>query len=220
MSETPYDAWVAFEQSIGRAAVPVALAAFLLGLAVRYLRRTRPDVRPQRIPPTHPLRNFLVTFARLRERYAPDPAPARADLLAMGLALLLAAGASALIISHVRHYEALGRMRFAAEHSQGPAPTPADVVPGRWRLEGTIGPGRRVSLAVTAELRNQGTAPQGHLAFELNPLLDDRRGAAPGRGGSGSRGPGTAWRSSSRRRSPPAAAASSTSGSRGSPGSR
>ena len=63
-------------------------------------------------------------------------------------------------------------MRFAAEHSQGPAPTSADVVPGRWRMEGTIGPGRRVTLAVTAELRNLGTAPQSHLAFELNPLLE------------------------------------------------
>ena len=182
VSQTPYDAGVAFEQYLGRAAVPVALAAFLLGLAVRYLRRTRPDVRPQRIPPTHPLRNFLVTFARLRERYAPDPAPARADLLAMGLALLLAAGASALIVRHVQRYEALGRMRFAAEHSQGPAPTSADVVPGRWRVEGTVGPGRRISLAVTAELRNLGTAPQGHLAFELNPLLRIA-GASAGEGG-------------------------------------
>ena len=172
VSEIPYDAGVACEQYLTRAAVPVALAAAVLGLAVRYLRRTRPDVRPQRIPPAHPLRNFLVTLARLRERYAPDPAPARADLLAMGLALLLAAGASAFLIGRVRHYEALGEARFAAEHSQGPAPTPADVVPGRWRVEGTIGPGRRVALAVTAELRNLGTSPQGHLAFELNPLLE------------------------------------------------
>jgi hypothetical protein len=172
VSEIPYDAGVACEQYLTRAAVPVALAAAVLGLAVRYLRRTRPDVRPQRIPPAHPLRNFLVTLARLRERYAPDPAPARADLLAMGLALLLAAGASAFIISRVRHYEALGRMRFAAEHSQGPAPTSADVVPGSWRVEGTIGPGRRVTLAVTAELRNLGTVPRAHLAFELDPLLE------------------------------------------------
>jgi hypothetical protein len=172
VSETPYDAGVAGAQYLFRAAVPVALAAAVLGLAVRYLRRTRPDVRPQRIPPAHPLRNFLVTFARLRERYTPDPAPARADLLAVGLALLLAAGASALILGHVRRYEALGRLRFAAEHSQGPAPTSADLVPGRWRVEGTIGPDRRVALTVTAEMRNQGTAPRGYLAFELNPLLE------------------------------------------------
>ncbi len=172
VSETPYDAGVAFEQYLARAAVPVALAAAMLGLAVRYLRRTRPDVRPQRIPPAHPLRNFLVTFARLRERYTPDPAPARADLLALGLAILLTASASALILLHARRYEALGRLRFAAERSQGPAPTSAGVVPGRWRVEGTIGPDRRVAIAVTAEMRNLGSEPRGHLAFELNPLLE------------------------------------------------
>lgn len=171
VSETPFDAGVAVRQILVRAAVPVALAACVLGLAVRYLRRTRPDVRPWRVRPDHPLRTFLKTVARLRERYTPDPAPARTDLLALGIALLLTAGASALVIGHTRRFEALGRARFAAETSEGPAPTPADVLPGAWRVEGTLGPERRVDLQVTAEMRNQGTTPRGHLAFELNPRL-------------------------------------------------
>jgi hypothetical protein len=144
----------------------------VLGLAARYLRRTRPDVRPWRVRPDHPLRTFLRTVARLRERYTPDPAPSRTDLLAIGTALLLAAGGSALVIGHARRYEALGRARFATEKAEGPAPTPADVLPGAWRVEGTLGPGRQVALVVTAEMRNLGSTPRGHLAFELNPLLE------------------------------------------------
>jgi hypothetical protein len=171
VSELPFDARAAAGQLLARAAVPVALAAALLGLAVRYLRRTRPDVRPWRIRPDHPLRTFLVLLARLRERYTPDPRPARADLLALCALLLLTAGASALAIGRVRYFEALGRERFAAESSQGPAPTPGDLSPGHWRVEGRLGPDRRVDLTVTAEMLNLGPAPHGHLAFELNPSV-------------------------------------------------
>ncbi|MFL6194619.1 MAG: hypothetical protein ACJ75H_10650 [Thermoanaerobaculia bacterium] len=172
VSESPWDARTAAEQYLTRAAVPVALAAAFLGLAVRYLRRTRPDVRPWRIRRDHSLRTFLNTLARLRERYTPDPAPARADVLVLLLALLVAAGASAAIVGQARRYDALGRARFDAEGAPGnPKPTPPDVTPGRWRVEGTLGPGREVSLAVTAEMRNQGSRPAGHLAFELNPSL-------------------------------------------------
>ena len=181
VSETPYDPWFDGDRHLSAFAVPAALAAAFLGLAVRYLRRTRPDVRPWRIPPEHPLRTFLNTLARLRERYTPDPAPARADLLALGLALLLAAGISAWLVERARHYDAVGRARFFAEKSEGPAPTSPDVVPGPWRIAGTIGPGRRVALTVTGVMQNLGNAPQGHLAFSLNPDLRIEQ-AAPGEG--------------------------------------
>ena len=151
-------------------AVPMLLNS-LLGLAARYLRRTRPDVRPWRIRPDHPLRTFLLILARLRERYTPDPRPARADLLALTALLLLTAGVAALALGRVRYYEAIGKARFDAEASEGPAPTPGDVTPGRWRVEGTLGPDRWVDLTVTAEMRNAGPSPQSHLAFELNPAL-------------------------------------------------
>jgi hypothetical protein len=171
VSETPYDLRAVAGPLLARAAVPVAQATALLALAVRYLRRTRPDVRPWRIRPDHPLRTFLVTLARLRERYTPDPKPVRVDLLAIAALLLLATGSSALLLRHVRRYDELGRARFAAEDSRGPATTPGDLLPGRWRIEGTLGPDRSVSLTVTAEMRNAGDAPRGHLAFELNPGL-------------------------------------------------
>ncbi len=171
VSETPFDAGVALRQTLAQGAVPVALAAAALGLAVLFLRRTRPDVRPWHVRPDHPLRTFLKTVARLRERYTPDPAPARADFLALGIALLVTAGGSAFIVGHARRFEGLGRARFAAEAAEGPAPTPAGLLPGAWRVEGTLGPDRRVDLRVTAEMRNAGATPQGHLAFELNPRL-------------------------------------------------
>jgi hypothetical protein len=171
VSELPFDARVAAGGFLARAAVPVVLAAALLGLAVRYLRRTRPDIRPWRIRQDHPLRTFLLVLARLRERYTPDPRPARTDLLAMGALLLLAAGVSALAIGRIRYFEALGRARFDAESAPTPAPTPGDLLPGRWRVEGRLSPDRRIDLTVTAEMRNQGTAPHGHLAFELNPAV-------------------------------------------------
>jgi len=171
VSESPYDAGVAAGQYLAGAAVPVALAAAVFGLAVFYLRRSRPDVRPLRAGPGHPLRNFLGVVARLRERYTPDPRPARADLLALGLALLVTAGASAGILGRAQHFQTLGEERFAAEESGAPEAMAADVLPGAWRIEGTIGPGRGVALTVTAEMRNAGTVPRSHLAFALNPFL-------------------------------------------------
>ncbi|HKI05113.1 MAG TPA: hypothetical protein VKK31_24245 [Thermoanaerobaculia bacterium] len=171
VSESSYDAGVAADQYLAGAAVPSALALATLGLAVFYLRRTRPDVRPLRIGPRNPLRNFLGLIARLRERYTPDPVPARADLLALGLALAVTLGSSAWILDRGQRFQSLGEERYAAETSGPLEPTPNDVVPGRWRIEGTVGPGRQVSLAVTAEMRNTGTGPRGHLGFELNPFL-------------------------------------------------
>src|SRR4029079_17748486 len=98
VSESPWDGGVGGEQYLALAALPVALAMAALGIAVRHLRRTRPDVRPWRIRPDHPLRTFLTSVARLRERYTPDPRPARPDLLALGLALLATAGAVGLLV--------------------------------------------------------------------------------------------------------------------------
>ena len=172
MSEIPYDAGVAFEQYLSRAAVPVALAAACWASPCATCAAPGRTCARSGSPPRIRCGTSSSPSRGCGSATPPIRRPARADLLAIGLALLLAAGASALIIGRVRRYEALGRMRFAAEHSQGPAPTSADVVPGRWRVEGTIGPGRRVTLAVTAELRNLGTTPRAHLAFELDPLLE------------------------------------------------
>jgi hypothetical protein len=171
VSDAPYDAGVAAEQYLTRAALPLALAALCLGAAVLFLRRSRPDVRPWRIPAEHPLRTFLAVLSRLRDRARPDPRPARADLLVLAVALLVAAGLAAVPLGRARSYDTLARARYTAEREGGPDPTPTDLLPGRWRLEGRIGPGRAVDLTVSAEMRNLGTAPQSHLACELNPYL-------------------------------------------------
>ncbi|HEX4961349.1 MAG TPA: hypothetical protein VF173_10960 [Thermoanaerobaculia bacterium] len=172
VSESPWDARVAGEQYLALAALPAALAVATLGIAVRHLRRTRPNVRPLRVRAEHPLRTFLLAVARLRERYTPDPRPSRADLLALALTLLLAAGAVALPVERTERYQRLGVAQFEAERDGLPDPTPVDLVPGRWQIRGTLGPGRRVNLEVTGEMRNLGRAPQSHLAFSLNPFVE------------------------------------------------
>ncbi len=171
VSDSPYDAGVAAEQYLSRTALSLALATACLGAAVFFLRRSRPDVRPWRIPADHPLRTFLAALSRLRERARPDPRPALSDLLVFAVALLAATGAIAFMVGRARSYDGLARVRFAAEREGGPSPTPVDLLPGRWRLEGRIGPGREVDLTVTAEMRNLGPVPRGHLAFELDPYL-------------------------------------------------
>jgi hypothetical protein len=173
-SDGPYDAGVAAEQYGPRAALLLALAALSLGASALFLRRSRPDVRPWRIAPDHPLRTFLAAISRLRERARPDPRPARADLLLLALGVAAAASGVSYLIARTRAYDALARARYTAERAASatsPAPTSTDLLPGRFRLAGRIGPGREVDLDVTAEMRNLGSAPRGHLAWELDPYL-------------------------------------------------
>jgi len=181
VSESGFDARTAAEQSLADGLLLAALGAAALGVAALYLRRTRPDVRPQRIGPDHPLRNFLPAVARLRQQYAPDPAPAPADLAILALALLTAAGAVALEVSRNVRYERLGERRWQVETSGAPAPTPADVTPERWRIAGSFDAAGRVALQVTGTLHNTGSAPRGHLAFTLDPEIE-LAGAAADRG--------------------------------------
>jgi hypothetical protein len=174
-TESGFDAGTEAEQELAGGLLMVSLAAAGLGLAVRYLRRTRPDVRPQRVRPDHPLRNFLSTVARLREQYTFDPAPAPADIALIALAFLAAAGAVAAQVERAVHYERLADLRFREESRGGPAPTPPEVVPEGWRIAGSFDPSGRVELRVAGTLRNAqrpGARPRGHLAFALDPGLE------------------------------------------------
>jgi len=160
------------EQDLAQALLLAGLAAASLGGAVLYLRRTRPDVRPQRVRPDHPLRNFLISLGRLRVQYTPDPAPAPADVAILVLAALMAGGAVAAEVGRARGYEALAADRWQAEKFGRQAPTSPDVVPESWRVEGSIDRAGRVDLWTTGTLRNAGSRPQGHLAFSLDPSLE------------------------------------------------
>lgn len=172
VSEAGFDLGVFAEQLLAPAALGLAWGAAALGVASLYLRRTRPDIRPWRIPPAHPLRTFLAAVSRLREKAVPDPAPAPADRLCAGLGFLAAAALVALVLARADRYTALAGERYDAETGSGPKTTTSPtVVPGRWRIAGRLGPGSEVDLRVTAELRNTGSSPERHLAFELDPHL-------------------------------------------------
>lgn len=169
--EAGFDVASAAEQSLGDGAVQAALAIAALGLSAAWLRRTRPDIRPRTIRPDHPLRSFLAVLGRLRERFVPDPAPAPADRLVIALALLLALVPAGIGLARAHRYDELAWQRQEAEASGQPSPTSRDVMPGRWRVTGRLGPGSAVALHVAAELRNEGKEPARRIAFSLNPEL-------------------------------------------------
>jgi ABC-type transport system involved in multi-copper enzyme maturation permease subunit len=170
-TEAGFDLRSAAEQNLAEGLLAASAASAALGLAVLFLRRTRPDVRPQRIRPDHPLRNFLISFGRLREQYTPDPKPAPADRVALACALALAAGAVGLKVERSVHYERLAERRWRAETGGKPAPMAVAVVPEAWRIEGRFDAAGSVALAVRGTLKNSGGRPEGHLAFTLNPGL-------------------------------------------------
>lgn len=170
-SETGIDLRVLAEQHLAEGAFLLGLAALALGAAVLFLGRSRPDVRPWRIRPDHPLRTYLKLIARARQSSRPDPRPARADLLAAGLAALGLAAALGLLVHRLDEYAGLGRRRYAAE-TRGGAGTPTAILPGDWRIQGRTGATGAVDLQVAAELRNTGTVPCPRLSFQLNPELE------------------------------------------------
>jgi len=180
-SEAGFDARVLGEQHFAAGALLAALAALSLGVATVYLRRTRPDVRPQRVRPGHPFRGFLQTWGRLRERYTPDPAPAPADRHALAFSLLVAVALFAALVVRASHYENQAEARFDTETKPSAPTTPTSILPGLWRIQGRIGPGSGVSIQVRGELINQGPEPAGHLSFQLNSYLDVEVTADSGR---------------------------------------
>lgn len=172
-TEAGFDLGTAAEQELAEGLLLAAAAAAALGLAACFLRRTRPDVRPQRIRPDHPLRNFLVSFGRLREQYTPDPAPAPVDLAVLALALIAASGAVALQVGRAAHYEHRAEERWRAETEDAAmSPTSPDVVPESWRIAGGFTTAGTVDVRVSGALRNAGREPRGHLAFSLAPGLE------------------------------------------------
>lgn len=180
-TESGFDLGTEAEQDLAEGLLLATAAAAALGIAVVFLRRTRPDVRPQRIRPDHPLRNFLVTFGRLREQYTPDPAPAPTDLAAVGLALLAAAGGVALLAGRAVHFEHRAEVRWQAETQAAIAPMAQELAPESWRIEGGLDGSGTLALRVSGSLRNTGRQPQGHLAFTLAPDLELEVSADRGR---------------------------------------
>lgn len=170
-SESGTDFGVLGIQSLVMIAPLAALAVAVLGAAVFYLRRTRPDLKPRPVRPDHPLRGSLLLLNRLRERYKPDPAPALADRLAVAAGLLASVAILGLLFGRAHAYESLAAVRYASETTAAAAPMPLEVIPGRWRIGGSFDRSSRVSLQVAGEMINTGRTPVSHLAFQLNPDL-------------------------------------------------
>ncbi|HVG09265.1 MAG TPA: hypothetical protein VNM67_16275 [Thermoanaerobaculia bacterium] len=170
-SEVGFDPQVMREQDFAAGALLAAMAAVCLGVATVYLRRTRPDVRPHRVRPGHPLRSFLRSWSRLRERYTPDPSPAPADRIAVALSLLLSIALFTALVARAGYYEDLANARYSTETMPAPFITPTAIVPGLWQVRARVGPGSGIAVEVSAEMINQGTEPAGQLSFELNSEL-------------------------------------------------
>jgi hypothetical protein len=158
------------EQHLAQSLFLGGLAAAALALAVLFLGRTRPDVRPWRIRPDHPFRTYLRLLVKAWQRGRPDPRPARRDLLACAAALLVAAGAAGLFLARSAEYRSLARQRYEAGMAGGEG-TPGSLLPGRWRVAGHLGPHGKVDVRVSAELRNTGAEPIRRAAFQINPEL-------------------------------------------------
>jgi hypothetical protein len=170
-SEAGLDLGSLAEQSLADGLLVATVAAMVLGLGIARLRRTRPDLRPWTVRPDHPLRSFLNLFGRLREALALDPALAPADRAGLALALLLAATAGGAVLVRADRYDE-SSWRMVRTEMSPPQPTPSDVLPGRWRIEGTVAPDGEVAVRVSGTLRNAGRAPHRHLAFSLDPELE------------------------------------------------
>ncbi len=169
-SEAGFDLGTLEEQSLADGCLFATVAAAVLGLGIARLRRTRPDLRPWSVRPDHPLRSFLVLFGRLREALVLDPALAPADRIGLVLAFLLTAAAGGAVLSRADRYDESAWRMVRAEMNP-PASTPQDVLPGLWRIEGSVAPDGEVALRVAGTLRNAGRKPERHLAFTLDPEL-------------------------------------------------
>lgn len=170
-SEAGFDLSTQAEQSLADGLLITLIAAVAFGGSIARLRRTRPDIPPWTVRPNHPLRSFLNLFGRLREAFALDPALAPADRVGIAVALLLAAGAGAVLLARADRYDESAWRMVRAEMNP-PEPTPRDVLPGLWQVEGTVAPDGEVALRVAATLRNVGGSPRGHLAFVLDEELE------------------------------------------------
>jgi hypothetical protein len=150
----------------------IGVAAVCLGAAAAMLRRTRPNLRPLVVPPTHPFKTFVRFLNRFRESYGPDPALLRRDrAMVLGGLVLFAACVTHLFLRDAT-FRRIGALRYAAEMDGGPVPTDPALRPGAWKITGSIRGNGRYEASIAFEMRNEGNAPASHLAFSLDPDLE------------------------------------------------
>ena len=180
-SDAGYDVRSIVQTMLPNAALTFAIAALLLGVSALYLRRTRADLRPWRIPEDHQLRSFLRLVNRWREEYRPDAGVELADRVVLGVCIVAAVVSVTLLVRRDTRFIALATERFSAETAKKPAEMPVTIVPVSATIDGTVDGDGRVRARTTLTLRNNAGVPRRNLSFQLNPLMKiDRMEASRG----------------------------------------
>lgn len=168
-TDAPHPVQAALDGLIRGATIPAAITLLVFGLAPSFLRRTRPNVRPWRIRPDHPIVTYLRIVNRFREEFTREPVRSGADRLLLIACLV---GAAILVSLYVRRqlfFERLATARYAAVTSKDPLPMSFALIPQSIQVDGHLD--RSIRTRVTLVMHNSGSRPDGHLAFQLNPAL-------------------------------------------------
>jgi ABC-type transport system involved in multi-copper enzyme maturation permease subunit len=159
---------------LSRAGITAAISIVLLALSTFYLRRTRRDLRPWRIPEKHQLRTMLKTINRIREEYAPDSGSSTSDRVVLAAGVALAVSLCGYLIRRQETFAALAADRYAAESTAG-VPTSTSVVMDSVRVDARVTLGGALRSRAVSVIRNDSARPETHLSFMLNPLVAVRR---------------------------------------------
>lgn len=167
-SDGPFEPRAAIRYLLPRAAIWAAIAAATLLISPVFLRRTRPDAKPWKIRPDHPLRTYLAYAKQLKEHMTPDAALPRSELAIACSGVALVALGFAFVWRADSEYRRLARERFAAESTEWPEPTPPGLELRRAGVRGEATIDGALALRVTETFHNAGATPAARAALELN----------------------------------------------------
>lgn len=174
-TDAGYEFAAQLDRTLTEGALLFGVTAIVFGIATRHLRRTKRDLRPWRVRDDHPLRSFVKVINRWRDDYARDAAPEwpeRAALVAGFIGLTIA---GVYLVRRDNHFIALAREHYECMTGSEPQSMAPSLAPVAARVRGTIGRNGSVRLTSDLTMRNDGSAPQTHLAFTLNDQLAVRR---------------------------------------------
>ncbi|MCM2315865.1 MAG: ABC transporter permease [Thermoanaerobaculia bacterium] len=173
-SDGPFEPREAIRYLLPRSAIWAPLSAAALLVSPVFLRRTRPDAKPWKIRPNHPLRTYLAYAKQLKEHMTPDAALPRAELAIACSGVALVALGFVFVWRTDEEYRRLARERFAAESAEWPEPTPPGLELRRVGVRGAATRDGALALRVTETFHNAGPTPVARAALELNHGLAAR----------------------------------------------
>ncbi len=167
-TESPFDFHVALEYWWGRGLLAFGLGALVLGAAVAFVGRTRPNRKPKALE-GHPLRTFLMAWAKFRERQAADAALGWSERLVVLLGVLAFVLSITLVVGRQSFYRETMEARYKAEKQGHFSPTSTDLAVQTCQVEGSLSASGQADLRASCRFRHEGKKPLQHLAFNLNP---------------------------------------------------